>query len=266
MNKLEIEKEARELRRKFNVETYGIQDIFSFVEKMDIDLIRYPFGKDVLCGLAAIFEGKELIVSNSSEILAREIFTVAHELAHLLFDKEALNEDFKVDFNLQGQAENISERRADFFAACFLMPESFLRDYLKYEIKKAPSKIGGFDIIRIQVEFNVSYAAAVERLKDTGLIGQDQAKRLYDERNRYSATGLFRMLNEDEKLLRPTDKIKVPARFLEYVISNYENNYIPYSSLEKALRLVNIDASKLKKNNSSLEVKIVRDELSEELD
>lgn len=39
-------------------------------------------------GFATVFEGKKVIVSNSSEILSREIFTIAHELGHIVYDFE----------------------------------------------------------------------------------------------------------------------------------------------------------------------------------
>ncbi len=74
----DIEKEAVKVKQH-DIETYGIKDVFSLIERMDINLIRYPFGKGVLCGLSTVFEGKKVIVSNSSEILTREIFTITYE-------------------------------------------------------------------------------------------------------------------------------------------------------------------------------------------
>ncbi len=57
----------------------------------------------------------------------------------------------------------------------------------------------------------------------------------------------FEMINADERLLRPAEEIRIPARFLEYAISNYENGYVPFSSLSKALSLVGVDASIFKR-------------------
>ncbi len=266
MNKIEIEKKALSIRHEHNIQSGGIKDIFELIEKMEIDLIRYPFGKDILCGFSAIFEGKKVMVTNSSEILAREIFTAAHELAHLLYDFDLNNEDVKVDMDLTSNRESIPEKRADFFAACFLMPEELLRQFIVLQLEKRDFSLTGFDIVRIQVEFNVSYSAVIERLKEIKAINYEKAAFLYEEQKRYSSGQLFKMLNEDERFLKPANLVKVPARFLEFVISNYNNNFVPYSSLSKALQLIDIDASPLKKEDSSMENQTIElDDLYEEL-
>ena len=267
MNRIEIEKKALSIRHEQNIQSCGIKDIFELIEQMEIDLIRYPFGKDILCGFSAIYEGKKVMVTNSSEILAREIFTAAHELAHLLYDFDLNNEDVKVDLDLTPNRESISEKRADFFAACFLIPAELLRQFISFQLDKPDfSQLNGLDIVRIQVEFNVSYSAVIERLKEIKAINYEKAVFLYEEQKRYSSGQLFKMLNEDARLLKPANLVKVPARFLEFVISNYNNYYVPYSSLNKALQLINIDASPLKKEDSPAEDQnIDLDELFEEL-
>lgn len=115
----EIEDKALKVRQEHNVQTYGIKDIFSLIEQRGIHLIRYPFGKDTVLGFSTVFEGKKIIVSNSSEILSREIFTIAHELGHILYDFEDNNQDIKIDINIEDIDESISEARAYHFANCF---------------------------------------------------------------------------------------------------------------------------------------------------
>jgi Zn-dependent peptidase ImmA (M78 family) len=267
VNRIDIEKKALSIRHEQNIQSCGITDIFELIEQMEIDLIRYPFGKDILCGFSAIFKDKKVIVTNSSEILAREIFTAAHELAHLLYDFDLDNDDVKVDLDLTATRESIPEKRADFFAACFLMPGELLRQFIIYKLDKPDfSQLNGLDIVRIQVEFNVSYTAVIERLKGIKAINYEKPTFLYEEQTRYSSGTLFKMLNEEEKLLKPAELIKVPARYLEYAISNYNNNFIPYSSLSKALDLIGIDASPIKKKDSPEENQTIKlDELYEEL-
>ena len=85
-DRAEIALEAKHLRRAYGIESNGILDIFSFINEQGIDLIRYPFGKNKILGFSTFYEGKKIIVSNSSEILSREIYTVAHELGHILYD------------------------------------------------------------------------------------------------------------------------------------------------------------------------------------
>lgn len=73
---------------------------------------------------------------------------------------------------------------------------------------------------------------------------------LYKERDFYSSKKLFSMLGAEEDLLIPTDKLIVPPQYIDYVMSNYENQYIPLSSLKKALSLVNVDTSDLVENHT----------------
>lgn len=265
INKRDIEKKAMEIRQENNIQTYGIKDIFSLIEQKGIHHIRYPFGKDVLLGFSTVYEGKRIIVSNSSEILSREIFTIAHELGHIVFDFEDLDQGLKIDLDIEEINEDICEERAFYFANCFLMPENKLEDYIKYELRKEKEELSALDIVRIQIEFNVSYNAVVKRLKDVNFITETHMYSLFNEKNVLKSKALFKMLNVDEKLLRATEVISVPAKYLEYVISNYNNDYIPYSSLEKALGLLNKDAEVFKKESEEDE-DIDLDDLFEELE
>ncbi|WP_083238922.1 ImmA/IrrE family metallo-endopeptidase [Caloranaerobacter ferrireducens] len=266
ISKSDIAKKALKLRQEYKIESYGIKDIFNLIERMDIDLIRYPFGKDVLCGFATVYRGKKIIVSNTSEILSREIYTIAHELGHIIYDFNGNIQDLKIDIDIDKLENNLIEKRANYFAACFLMPEILVEEFIKYELKKPYRQIEGLDIVRIQIEFNVSYSTAVIRLHELGLITEDHRKKLFNERRVYTSGKLFKMINADERLLKPTELIKVPSRYLEFVISNYEKDYIPYSSFKKALELIGLDSEEFKKEVAAQEDEIDIDELFEEFE
>lgn len=247
IDKIEIEKCAIEERK--NIQTYGIKDIFALVAYMDIQLIRYPFGKNKLLGFSTFFEGKKIIVSNSSEILSREIFTIAHELGHVIYDFKDEFNAVKIDIEIEDNSEDISEARAFYFANCFLMPEEELKKYIRYTLKKKCQELNALDIVRMQLEFQVSYAALIVRLYDLKCISSNHKKILFDKRNEITSRALFKKLDADERLLKATGVIEVPSNYLEYVTSNYDNNYIPYSSLEKAFSLIGMDASVFKNEN-----------------
>jgi len=251
IDKLEIEQKALRIRQENNILTCGIKDIFSVIAQVDVDLIRYPFGQDQLLGFATCFEGRRIIVSNSSEILSREIFTIAHELGHIVFDFDDDGNVVKIDKEFVDDNQDISEARAHYFASCLLMPEEQIEKFVKYELKKTNNQINALDIVRIQIEFQVSYAAAVVRLFQIGMINSVQKSILFNDRNNLTSKAMFHQLEADEQLLKPSDLISIPPNFLEYVTSNYENGYIPFSSLEKALLLVGMDASVFKKESIS---------------
>jgi len=255
IDKTEIERRALQVRKEHNVQTYGVKDIFSLIEQRGISLIRYPFGKDKLLGFATFFEGKKVIVSNSSEILSREIFTIAHELGHVIYDFEDEFNEVKIDIDIDinENFEDISEARAFHFADSFLMPEEELQKYIKYEIKKKYQEISALDIVRMQLEFQVSYAALVLRLYSIRMIDSSHKILLFDKRNAMTSAALFKKLDADERLLKPANVIDVPSSYLEYVTSNYEKGYIPYTSLMKALALIGMDAEIFKKEEKETE-------------
>lgn len=235
--------DAKRLRKSYDVETSGIPDIFSFINQQDMELIRYPFGRNTILGFATIYEGKKIIVSNSSEILSREIYTIAHELGHILYDFTDSGYEIRIDKTIT--REHIAEERAYYFADCLLMPEDKISEMLKQTFKKSTAELRAINIVQMQLEFRVSYNALLERMSSLGILPSARKAALYKERDFYSSKKLFQMLGADEELLNPAEKLVVPPRYIDYVISNYENQYIPLSSLKKALNLVNIDTSDL---------------------
>lgn len=97
--------------------------------------VEGAFGADVAVaglgsgfdGLAASAAGTKLIVLATSQTPARQRFTLAHELCHLLAgDDQEVHLDRDV-FDPR-QAKDPSEMRANTFASAFLMPEHSLRE------------------------------------------------------------------------------------------------------------------------------------------
>lgn len=244
----DIALDARHLRKAYDIDTNGIPDIFSFINQQNIELIRYPFGQNTILGFSTIYEGKKIIVSNSSEILSREIYTIAHELGHIIYDFADGASMIKID--KETYADGISEERAYYFADCLLMPEDKILGMIKDTFKKKASELRAINVVQMQLEFRVSYNALLERMFSLNLISSAKKSSLYSERDFYTSKKLFKTLGADEDLLHPADKLVIPPKYIDYVMSNYENRYIPLSSLKKALNLVKIDTSDLIDNQS----------------
>ncbi len=244
-HKLEIERAALDLRNRLKIESYGIRDIFSVVSKMGIYLIRIPLGKDTICGFSTVYEGKKVIVSNSSEILSREIFTIAHEIGHCENDLDVDEQRLIIDQNIREHSEDFIEKRADYFAAVFMLPEDQIRKFIKYELEKDASEICVRDIIRMQIEFNASFAAIVRRLYELDLIDFNLKNHLFDERNSETSRMLFHVMNLNDDLIKPAEVLRVPDKYYEYVFSNYDNGYIVFDKLREALELVGFNVNEI---------------------
>ena len=238
---LEIERTAENVRDECKVTDYGFQNIFEAAEKVGYRVIRYPIGSESFLGFALIKDTERIIFSNSSQILSREIFSVAHEIGH---QKLHLSEQGKTiirddDFNDRDE----DEVEANYFAACLLMPAEKILKFIRLELNDKNIKAwNGLDIARIQTAFNVSYDMALIRLKALGIINERVLEGLQLEKMEKTTTKLLNAIKGNADLCKPSDIKKIPAEYLEWVISNYYDKLIPRNSLETALNYVDINA------------------------
>lgn len=246
MNKkreLAIEKIANSVRNECKVIDYGFQDIFEAAGKMGYRVIRYPIGSDGLLGFALIKDTEKIIFSNSSVILSREIFSIAHEIGH---HKLHLSEEMTIikDNDFNDRDEN--ETEANYFAACLLMPREKVNAFIRAELDdKNIDKFTGLDIGRIQTEFNVSYDMVLIRLKSLGVLDDNTIDKLKLEKIEKTISRLLNVIGGNIDLCKPTEAKKVPVDYLEWVISNYNEKLIPINSLEKVLNYVELSSKDL---------------------
>ena len=135
--------------------------------------IRYEPFPGELSGMVHRYpHGSAVVGVNSLHPIARQRFTVAHELADLLLHN---NEQFHVDeksliglrTEVSGRAIDDNEIEANQFAAELLMPF----DLLIQEIRKLPRDIGAEDAIaKLAERFQVSEQAMTFRLSGLGIL------------------------------------------------------------------------------------------------
>ena len=236
-----IEKIAESVRAECNVTDYGLQNIFEAAEKIGYRVIRYPIGNDSFLGFALIKDTERIVFSNSSLILSREIFSVAHEIGHQKLHLSEMGRTIIRDDDFTDRDE--SEVEANYFAACLLMPVEKVEKFIRLELnEKEIAKWNGLDIARIQTAFNVSYDMALFRLKALGVLSEQLFEKLKLEKMEITTTKLLKAINGNVDLCKPTEAKKVPAEYLEWAISNYNEKLIPKKSLENALSYVDLDA------------------------
>ena len=113
-------------------------------------------------GFALVDEYAPLVFVNSADYPVAQMFTLAHEVAHLLIGETGLSV-----FDRLLPTEHETERFCDQVAAEFLISQQALQAFwLVVQDSDNPSK----DIAR---KFNVSTVVAARRLLDLGLIDQD---------------------------------------------------------------------------------------------
>ena len=143
------------------------------------------------------------ILINVSHWPVRRRFSYAHELAHALFDREQT-----VTTTRRENASQLIEKRANSFAAAFLMPSDGVEDQLRQLQKGAPSRqsqtlfdVAGNAMIEAEIRppaksqaitfqdvaalahhFRVSYEAAAWRLKNLGWLNATETTALIDQK------------------------------------------------------------------------------------
>jgi len=107
------------------------------------------------------------------------------------------------------------------------MPREKVDKFIRHELKdKSIDKWSGLDIARIQTVFNVSYDMALIRLKALGKLDVTHIDWLKFEKLENTATRLLNAINGNVDLCKSTEAKKVPADYLEWVISNYNEKLI----------------------------------------
>ncbi len=234
--KREIRIQADSFREKCIISRYGIVDLFKECDRLGYKLLRYPLGEDADLGFALKRDGDIIIFINTSIRLSREIFTLAHEIGHVILH---LKEDLPfIDNNMTiaGGSEDEKEQEANYFAACLLMPSDEVERFIDLEIPGFESNgLSGMDIARIMSEFNVSYDVALNRLESLGKIDANQKIQLETERTEKRVGNLLRSIGGNGKLNIAGNEIVIPYEYIDYVIYNYNHKAIPKETLEKVL-------------------------------
>ena len=126
-----VEKTADQLLRKSGVVAPAVP-VADLIAAQGIKLLYPNLGKDA-SGVLVRKDGATVIGVNRSHPKTRQRFTAAHELGHaLLHDGTDVRHDesFRVNLrsDLSSQGIDPEEIEANHFAACLLMPRSFLED------------------------------------------------------------------------------------------------------------------------------------------
>lgn len=239
--KLAIEKRADQVKEQCQVGDYGFQDIFKSAEKIGYRVIRYPLGEDTFLGFALIKDSERIVLSNSSVILSREIFSIAHEIGHqvLHLSEHGLTSIKDDDFSEKDE----NEVEANYFAVCLLMPLEKVEKFIRFELNdKRIDNWTGFDIARLQTTFNVSFDMVLNRLEALGILNNTLKDKFKLEK---AVSRWLKAINGNIELCKPTYAKRVPAEYLEWVISNYNEKLIPLKSLEIALGYVELKVDDL---------------------
>lgn len=140
-----------------------------------------------------------LIVSDKANGI-RNRFDAAHELGHLILHRGVDSASYQANYGL-------IEQQANYFAACFLMPEtSFTRDIRRVTLD---------DLLALKARWKVSVSAMLMRCHGLGLMDDNDKTRLYKN---LSARGWRRKEPLDD-VIRP-DEPKLLGRAVSMIVEH----------------------------------------------
>ncbi len=166
-------------------------DLDSLTKHLDIDVNYIDFNDDISGKIKYNYIDDNVIISiNKNEYLPRQRFSLAHEIAHYIYDIDFENNSEIKDSEktlFRNDVVNPIEKRANKYAEKLLMPkELFINEIDKIKNKLFPTldnKLGIERIYKIIEEvsekFQVSKPAAIMRLSSIGKINAIMKNKLF---------------------------------------------------------------------------------------
>ena len=173
-NEKHIQTTATRFRRSLGLGEGKIYNLFEAVEAVGLKVLRTPIPINNFFGLSACSsgEGAFVLVNTDNITIERQLFTLAHELGHLIFHRD----DYQDTLLEEGtkEEEKMGEKVADYFAGHLLVPQPELEQRLyqqNYDI---------IPIIPLKEYFRVSYQVILKRLEQMEVIKYNQEiKKIY---------------------------------------------------------------------------------------
>ena len=156
-----------------------VPDICELLEHIGVKIILFDFHMSELSGLSiGPADGGPAIAINTGNRMSveRQLFSMAHELGHLVLHQDSYGKD----------AEKIpeeQEQEADAFAAAFLMPQDlFVKEW---EENRGLHWVDA--ILKTKRHFKVSYQSVIHQLIDLGRLADKSAYKKFraDYKERY---------------------------------------------------------------------------------
>ena len=173
---------AEELHERFDgkfIEDESV-DIEGLIETLGVTIEELGLSDDRVRGVAiAGPQHRPGIVVNSRHVVntdsAGRRFTLAHELCHLLFDREAGR---RLAIASGPWAPRDVERRANAFAAMLLMPVSLVQRAVSRLTVSLATREG---VLMVRDQLQVGRSSVLSHLKNLGFIDESDQQRIEDE-------------------------------------------------------------------------------------
>jgi Zn-dependent peptidase ImmA (M78 family)/transcriptional regulator with XRE-family HTH domain len=210
------------VRRELGVDSRPVRRLRELVERHGVRVFALPVPHDSFSGLS--FSHREYglcVLLNARDLPGRRNFTLAHELAHLVYQQGAFVCYIPVPF---WETYGLDEYRANQFAVELLLPESaIIDDFRSRKLSRSPTEI---DLGRLAATWGVSLQALGYRLESLGLIERGFTDTILEARPKYL-----------KRPKSPRWERQLGRSFTEMAFQAYEKGLISSGKLARVLDL-----------------------------
>ena len=127
-----------------------------------------------------------------------------------------------------------------------LVPAGNLFQFVYYKLRMEKENLAAVHMIQLQERFGLPFDWMEKILYKRGIISEEQVQRIRKGYRYYGEERLAAMMGMDiQRIYRTDEGIRVPGRYMEYLVSNFENSYISFRQFEMILQYMDISAAEL---------------------
>lgn len=242
-----LETKAQEFRNRNGLSATEPIRLKSVLQKLKV-LVLYRSLSTECSGMSIKITTKDTpkryMLVNSSHAIARQHFTICHELYHLFIQENFISSKSTAgSFDPKGDPE---EYKADIFASFLLLPRVGILEMIPSE-EQGKNSISLSTVIAMEQFYACSHSALLIRLKQLGFIDQHLLET-------YSSAGIKKQalqLGYSTKLYEPGNENETIGDYGTLAYNAWERGVISESVYLSLLSDIGIDLSKLTADNDN---------------
>jgi len=231
-----IEFRANKFREEHGLATTEPVDVYKLLARLNVITVFREMTEN-FSGMAVKTSDGNFMLVNSDDILARQHFTIGHELYHLYIQEKFENRICKVGLFDKKERE---EYNADWFSSYLLMPESGIFELLPKE-ELGRDRISLNTIVKMEQYFGVSRSALLNTLMFIDMITK---QRMLELKEAGSIKRSALMMGYSETLYESGNNNKVIGNYGEKAKRLYDNELVSETDFYGLMRDIGIDLDK----------------------
>jgi len=149
------------------------------IEEVGVFTFKDSFEDRFISGFGLLDEEYPIIFVNNSNSFSRQVFTLIHELSHILYGVNGVTDIDESYIDLMGPKDRQVEINCNRFAAHFLVPDDSFRDDLAYFLSAGTDSIS-----QIVDRYSVSREVILRRLLENGAVTKEYYERMAAQWNK----------------------------------------------------------------------------------